>query len=98
MAWINLGSALDKRKWSMSEFARRLDIPYQNLSRVFKPGFDPKISTVLRWCEVLKCTPDELYDESLSAEKKCMPKPKATEEYIKGLNKILKRRGKPTIT
>lgn len=85
MAWINLGRVLDKKKWSMSEFARQLDIPYQNLSRVFKPGFDPKISTVLRWCEVLDCKPDDLYDESLSSEKKHTPKPASAAAFIKAM-------------
>ena len=90
MAWFNLGAALDKKGWSITKLAKELKLPYNNVARFFKPNFDPKLSTIIKLCEILDITPDHLYDKSLRADKKLMPKPKSTVAYLKKLKKIKK--------
>lgn len=75
MGWFNLGKILDKRGWSMRQFADQLKVRPQVVSRYFKQGFDPNASTLLKWCKALDCPLEDLLDEKLDESEKLMPRP-----------------------
>ena len=80
--WFNLGKALDGKGWSAAEFARRLKVRPQAVSRYFAPGFDPNVSTVVEWCEVLECSLEDLFDSRL--KKMQIPRPVTARHYSRG--------------
>lgn len=56
--WIfanRLSAMLDKRGLSQSEFASRMGLTDVCVSRYMNVGYSPRISTLLKMCDVLEC-------------------------------------------
>ena len=63
MAKLKLGGILEKKKMSKYRFAQLLEVPTSTVFRYFKPGYDPKLSTLERWAKVLDLKIRDLLDE-----------------------------------
>jgi transcriptional regulator with XRE-family HTH domain len=63
MAKLILDLILKRKKVSKRQFAKRLNKPYYSVFRYFRPGYDPKLSTLAAWAEVLKVKISALYRE-----------------------------------
>lgn len=55
MTKLDLETYLEKKGISKNEFARRLGLNSPAVRRFFKPDYDPKLSTLSKWADVLKC-------------------------------------------
>lgn len=63
MPKLLLEKVLKKKGMSKRQFAKRLDIDYASVFRFFRPGYDPKLSTLARWAKVLDVRIRDLYSE-----------------------------------
>lgn len=63
MAKVRLGKALKDLKMSKRLFAKKLGIEYPNVFRLFKPEYDPKLSTITEWAKVLRVRVSELIED-----------------------------------
>ena len=63
MPELLLEKVLEKRKMSKRQFAKRLEIDYSSVFRFFRPGYDPKLSTLEKWAKVLGVKIRDLYKE-----------------------------------
>lgn len=63
MPKLLLEQVLKKRKLSKYRFAKLLRQHYNNVARYFRPGYDPKLSTLATWAKVLHCRIRDLYKE-----------------------------------
>lgn len=63
MAKMVLAKVLIRRKLSKRQFAKRLGIEYHYVFRYFRPGYDPKLSTLSRWARAIGCKISDLYEE-----------------------------------
>ena len=48
-----LAEVLEKKKLSKRQFAKLLKVEYANVFRFFRAGYDPKLSTLLKWAKAL---------------------------------------------
>jgi transcriptional regulator with XRE-family HTH domain len=64
MFTLRLEELLDKKGLSKRAFAKLLKIQYPHVFRFFRPGYDPKLSMLLRWSEALKCDIEELFKKT----------------------------------
>lgn len=55
-----LHNMLKKRNITQWEFAEKMDLSFVTVSRYMNGERSPKMSTLLRMCDVLGCTLDEL--------------------------------------
>ena len=53
MAKILLEKILEKKGLSKRKFAKQMGIHYPAVFRFFRPGYDPKLSTLEKWAKVL---------------------------------------------
>ena len=53
MPELRLAFILKKKKMSKRQFAKLLDMDYPTVFRYFRPGYDPKLSTLAKWAQVL---------------------------------------------
>ena len=53
MAKLLLDEILKKKKISKRQFAKALKIEYSAVFRYFRPGYDPKLSTLEKWANAL---------------------------------------------
>lgn len=63
MAKLVLDRLLKKKKITKYRFAQLLDVPTPSVFRYFRPNYDPKLSTLERWAEVLGVKVRDLYLE-----------------------------------
>ena len=63
MAKFLLQKMLDKRKMTRYRFAQGMGQEYQTVRRLFRPGYDPKLSVLARCARVLKCKIRDLVKE-----------------------------------
>ena len=63
MVKLTLNEALKKKKISKRQFAKKLGILYSNVFRMFRPGYDPKFSTLIEISKVLDLKVKDLYEE-----------------------------------
>lgn len=63
---------MDQRKVSMGGFARLLGAEPLVVTSYFRADYDPKLSTVFRWCEVLDCSAADIIDGRTSGTRKHM--------------------------
>lgn len=54
MAKVVLNKILERKKISKRQFAKLLKMDYPSVFRFFRPGYDPKFSTLERWAKVLE--------------------------------------------
>lgn len=48
-----LGEVLKKKGWSKRRFAKALEIEYNNVFRLFRPGVDPHLSALAKYAKIL---------------------------------------------
>lgn len=63
MATLKLAQVLERKKLSKRQFAILLGVAYSNVFRYFREGYDPKLSQLARWAEVLDVKISSLYSE-----------------------------------
>jgi transcriptional regulator with XRE-family HTH domain len=63
MARLILDQVLKRKKISKYRFAKLLDMEYDNVFRFFRKGYDPKLSVLTRWAQVLGCKVRDLIKE-----------------------------------
>lgn len=63
MARLILDKMLKRRKLSKRQFAKRLDIEYNNVFRYFRNGYDPKLSSLEKWAKAIGCKVRDLIEE-----------------------------------
>lgn len=64
MTKLLLNQVLERKKLSKRQFAKKLDIDYASVFRFFRPGYDPKLSTLERWAKILDVRISDLFEES----------------------------------
>jgi len=70
MTKLALDEFLEKNKLSKNEFARRLGVDSPAVRRFFKPDYDPKLSTLSKWADVLNCNVSDLLSRKSSGKSK----------------------------
>lgn len=63
MAKFVLAAVLKKKKLSKRKFAQMIDMRYDQVFRVFRDGYDPKLSFLNRASKALKCKVKDLLKE-----------------------------------
>lgn len=63
MAHHQLAEVLKKKGISKRRFAKMLGVQYAGVFRYFRPGYDPKLSTLTRWAKALKVKVRDLIKE-----------------------------------
>lgn len=63
MAKLALDRILKKKKITKYRFAKLLGIATPSVFRFFRPNYDPKLSTLEKWAEVLEVKIRDLYLE-----------------------------------
>lgn len=58
-----LKEILERRGLSKRQFAKRLGVEYNNVFRYFRKGYDPRLSTLKRWADVLGCRIQDLFQD-----------------------------------
>lgn len=63
MAKFALAKYLKKRKMSKRQFAKLIEMRYEQVFRLFREGYDPKLSLLNRAAKALKCRVRDLIKE-----------------------------------
>ena len=63
MAKLRLERALVEKGVSKRRFAKLIGIDYSNVFRYFRPGYDPRLSTLEKWAIALGVQVRDLYEE-----------------------------------
>ncbi|HEX7675844.1 MAG TPA: helix-turn-helix transcriptional regulator [Bdellovibrio sp.] len=63
MAKVVLNKVLKEKKMTKYRFAQLLGVPYSNIVRFFKPGYDPRLSTLEKWAKVLDVSVTDLIED-----------------------------------
>lgn len=63
MAKLNLLAVLKRKKISKRAFGRLLNARDENYWRIFRPGHDPRLSTLITWAKLLKVKVRDLIKE-----------------------------------
>lgn len=63
MAHLILGDVLKKKRLSKRQFAKLIGMRYEHVFRLFRPGYDAKLSALTKWSKALKCRIRDLYRE-----------------------------------
>lgn len=60
---LKLDTVIEKKKISKYRLAQLLDVPTPSVFRYFRPGYDPKLSTLEKIAKVLEVKVRDLLDE-----------------------------------
>lgn len=63
MPRVNLDRILKRKKLSRRKFARLIGIDYKNVSRMFRPTFDPRLSSLASYAKRLGVRVRDLIEE-----------------------------------
>ena len=63
MAKLKLDQILKQKKLSKYALSKLLGLPTASIFRYFKPEYDPKLSTLEKWANVLGVRIRDLYEE-----------------------------------
>lgn len=63
MARLTLAAALEKKKMSKRQFAKRLGAHYHSVFQFFKPTYNPTFKTMTRWAKAIGCRVRDLFQE-----------------------------------
>lgn len=63
MAKIVLSKILKEKKITKYRFAKMLKMESSNLTKVFKIGYDPKLSTLEKWAKALNVSVIDLIED-----------------------------------
>lgn len=61
MAKLVIEQVLKKKKITKYRFAQLLGLPTPSVFRFFRPNYDPKLSTLEKWADVLDVKIKDLY-------------------------------------
>lgn len=64
MAKIRLAEVLKQKKMTKYKFAKLLGAETSNVSKYFKPGYDPKLSTLSKWADVIGVSVKDLVEDT----------------------------------
>jgi len=70
MTKLKLAKYLEDHNIFKNEFARMLGVNAPVVRRFMKPDYDPKLSTLSKWADVLKCDVSDLLTKGNSAKSK----------------------------
>lgn len=63
MPRVDLATALKRKKLSKRQFAIRLGIRYENVFKLFRPGLDPRFSSLCKYAAAIGCRVRDLFRE-----------------------------------
>lgn len=63
MAKVSLTKVLKEKKITKYRFAKLINIPYSNVTRFFKPDYDPRLSTIEKWAKAINVSVKDLIDD-----------------------------------
>lgn len=63
MPKLTLAKVLKRHKLSKRQFALRLGMNYHNVFKLFREGYDPRWSTIVKWAKVIPCKVRDLIEE-----------------------------------
>lgn len=63
MAKVRLVKILKEKNITKYRFAKMLGVEYSNLVRYFKPNYDPRLSTLEKWANVLDVSVKDLIED-----------------------------------
>lgn len=63
VAKVVLAKILKEKKITKYRFAKMLGSEYSNIVRYFKPDFNPRFSTLVKWSEVLDVSVKDLIED-----------------------------------
>ena len=63
MAKIRLAEILKQKKITKYRFAKLVGVEATNVTKYFKPGYDPKLSTLDRWAKALEVSVRDLVQD-----------------------------------
>jgi transcriptional regulator with XRE-family HTH domain len=63
VAKVCLGKVLKEKKITKYRFAKLLGAESSNVARYFKPGYDPRLSTIEKWAKALKVSIKDLIED-----------------------------------
>lgn len=63
MARVVLAKILKEKKITKYRFAKLIGSDYSNIVRYFKPDFNPRLSTLEKWAEVLDVSIKDLVED-----------------------------------
>jgi transcriptional regulator with XRE-family HTH domain len=92
--WIDIGKVMNKKGCSQRKLALALGRQPSEVSRFFKPDFDPKISLLLKIADVLEVELLELFNPSISQEDKVVTRPETAVATLKKMGfkeKVVKK-------
>ena len=63
MARVCLSNVLKEKKMTKYRFAKLIGVEYSNVVRYFKIDYNPRLSTLEKWAEVLKVSVNDLIED-----------------------------------
>ena len=63
MARVCLSKVLKEKKMTKYRFAKLIGVEYSNVVRYFKIDYNPRLSTLEKWAEVLKVSVKDLIED-----------------------------------
>jgi ribosome-binding protein aMBF1 (putative translation factor) len=67
VAKLQIEKVLEKKGMSKRQFAKLIVEDYGNVFRFFRPGYDPKLSTLNKWAKALNVKVKDLLVEETSS-------------------------------
>lgn len=92
--WLDVARILDQKGWSQRQLAAELEKKSNDISRFFRPGFDPKLSLIIRIAEILEVDVRELFNPELDSKKKTMPRSQSAVEALQKMKKKVVKKSK----
>jgi len=63
VARIRLAKILKEKDLTKYRFAKLVGMTSSNLPKIFKPGYDPKLSTLEKWAKALDVSVNDLIED-----------------------------------
>ena len=58
-----MAKILKQKKMTKYRFGKRIGVEYSNIVKYFKPGYDPRLSTLERWAKALDVSVRDLIED-----------------------------------
>jgi DNA-binding Xre family transcriptional regulator len=63
VARVALAKVLKQKKMTKYRFAKLVGMDSSNLVKCFKPGYDPRLTTIAKWAEALDVSVKDLIED-----------------------------------
>ena len=63
MAKVSLAKVLKQKKITKYRFAKLIGVETSNVAKYFRPGYDPRLSTLEKWATALKVSVKDLIED-----------------------------------